>query len=221
MRKAWEREYDIIRASKPYFEKDDNELFRKFSWSQDSKSLEEEFKDTIPTGNHENSFKEWFIKNKKKIIIGTGAAAVIIFLICLVTCSGVKASRNRAVKERENTLLLVQNYLDKGLYDQALDLLNGLIIKNPEDEDANELLAIAAEKKKADERERSNQSTGSYSVNIDTSDISNAMQSSIDSLKDQLASQTAENEKNAKKVLLFYDGYTKIVSVEVNKNKNH
>lgn len=197
-KKTASKKTEQIPAKEKKIMKDDNELFRKFSWSQDSKSLEEEFKDTLPTGNHENSFKEWFIKNKKKIIIGTGVAAVIIFLICLVTCSGVKASRNRAVKERENTLLLVQNYLDKGLYDQALDLLNGLIIKNPEDEDANELLAIAAEKKKADERERSNQSTGSYSVNIDTSDISNAMQSSIDSLKDQLASQTAENEKNAK-----------------------
>lgn len=37
MRKAWEREYDIIRASKPYFEKDDNELF----WEEQQSGPEE------------------------------------------------------------------------------------------------------------------------------------------------------------------------------------
>ena len=51
-------------------------------------------------------------------------------------------------QERQNTLLLARRYLDEGLYDDALSLLNSLMIKDADDGDAQELAAEAAALKK-------------------------------------------------------------------------
>ena len=124
------------------------------------------------------------------------ATVVAVILIILFSARGCASSKARAAaKARENTLALAQDYIDKGLYDQALGLLNELIITNADDADAKTLLEKAAELKKVAEANAGGGNGGSYSVNIDTGDIANAMQSSIDSMRNQLAQA---NEQNAK-----------------------
>ena len=138
------------------------------------------------------------VVNKKTIIkiccvVGALVLLVAIILLSVKGCSSSKINKENAA--RQNTLSLVQNYIDKGLYDQALNLLNDLIIKNPDDKDAEGLLAKTAElKKKADANK--NGGNGNYSVNIDTSQITDAMQSSIDSMQEQIAKQNESNAQN-------------------------
>ena len=54
-------------------------------------------------------------------------------------------------RTRENTLILVRRYIEQGLYDQALSLLNGLMIQDPDDEESNSLMMKAAALKKQHE----------------------------------------------------------------------
>ena len=138
-------------------------------------------------------------KKKKWIKIGVAAAAAILVILLLIFgIRGCTSSRAKATATaRENTLALAQSYIDKGLYDEALGLLNGLVIKDPNDADAQTLLAQAADlKRAADAQNGANGGNGgNYSVNIDTSGLTDGMNQTINSLKDQIAQQ---NEANAK-----------------------
>ncbi len=148
-----------------------------------------------------------------KIIIITGAIviAILLFLVAIL-CVKVFSMSSDSVryendsdstpfvnlstqKGRENALKLAQNYLDGGMYDKAMDILNQLIIQEYSDKEARELLDKALELKKQD----ANQSISSdgLSLSFDTSDLSSAMQSTLDSFKDELARQNAENQRNA------------------------
>lgn len=133
--------------------------------------------------------------------IGIAAAGVIIGIIILIFCirGCVSAQSSTAAKERDNTIQLAQNYIDRGLYDEALGLLNGLLIKNPDDTKAQELMMDAAEKKKKADLANGGTS-GDYSVNIDTSNIADAMQSSLNTMQSQLEKQQEANAKTTQEL---------------------
>lgn len=139
---------------------------------------------------------------KKWTIFGAGIViAALILIFCIRGC--VSAQAASAQKERDNTIALVQNYIDKGLYDEALDLLNRLVIKNPDDVEAQDLLSKAAELKKLADAMRAGGAGGaggSVSVNVDTSNLADAMQASIDSMKEQLSKQQAANAQTTQEL---------------------
>ena len=91
--------------------------------------------------------------------------------------------------------------MDKGQYEPAMDLLNGLLIKNADDEEVQELLDRLIELKAIKDAENSAMANGMsngsvpYDINIDTNGITNAFRDSIDSMSKELS---AANEANAK-----------------------
>lgn len=125
---------------------------------------------------------------KKGVIIAVAAAAAIaVAAVCMI-----KAAPGG--KERANTLSLVKMYMDKGQYDHAMDLLDGLLVKNAQDKDALDLMdkVIAL---KGDGKAPSQAATApDVNVSIDTSDLK-AMRSSLDSMKNELARNSAEAAK--------------------------
>jgi len=75
----------------------------------------------------------------RRVVLGFLALIVLALAIFIpVRCSQVQkqALVNEREKERENTLVLVKKYVEKGEYERAMNLLDDLLIKNPHDEEA-------------------------------------------------------------------------------------
>lgn len=143
------------------------------------------------------SFSSYGLKTKltkkQKIAICSGIAAVVILVIVLCAKGCGAASNN---KVRNNTFSVVRMYLEKGQYDRAMDKLDELLLKNPTDEEALALMDEILAKKTG--TEGANVATSNVTVEVDTQGLTDAMQSSIESMKHELAktNQTAvENQK--------------------------
>ena len=147
-------------------------------------------------------------------------------------------------EERNNTLLLAQSYIDMGLYDDALKLLNGLLISDASDKDAQDMLSVAAKRKQENSslsdsydgsnslsdtdgnrdnsisgRNRRNNSLNDNGYDDDSYDFQsenayNEMQSTIDSLREELARQNAENRKNNEVMASLLDSVSNEKAVE-------
>ena len=157
--------------------------------------------------------KKSLIKNKKFLL-----AALAGFLALILLIFGVRGvaravsgggSRN---SERNNTLALAQKYLDKGQYDKAMDLLNGLLIANPNDSEADKLLDFAIQQKnESDAQNAAAQSVvvqpgdSSYNISIDTDELTAALREQNEKsqqminelLEQQRQSQIAQKEEAA------------------------
>ncbi|MBP3561304.1 MAG: tetratricopeptide repeat protein [Treponema sp.] len=143
------------------------------------------------------SFSSYGLKTKltkkQKIAICSGIAAVVILVIVLCAKGCGAASNN---KVRANTFSVVRMYLEKGQYDRAMDKLDELLLKNPTDEEALALMDEILAKKNGEASGASLNSN--VTVEVDTQGLTDAMQSSIESMKHELAktNQTAvENQK--------------------------
>lgn len=143
------------------------------------------------------SFSSYGLKTKltkkQKIAICSGIAAVVILVIVLCAKGCGAASSN---KVRNNTFSVVRMYLEKGQYDRAMDKLDELLLKNPTDEEALALMDEILSKKNGEASGASLNSN--VTVEVDTQGLTDAMQSSIESMKHELAktNQTAvENQK--------------------------
>ena len=148
---------------------------------------------------------------QKKIGTKVFLAIFIVLMLALGGTGaffGIRAVRlisstnaEKQARERENTLALANRYIDSGLYDKALDLLNALLIKNADDAEAQELLAKAAALMKQTEGFQGGASgqQGSLDINVSTgtNTINEAMQSTIDTLRTELARQSEESKRNA------------------------
>ncbi len=150
---------------------------------------------------------------KKKIALAVAAGLLILLLLFLGVrgiARAVSASGAKGASARQNTLALAQKYLDKGQYDKAMDLLNSLLISNPDDEDADKLLDRAIQlKKESDAAAAQNivvqSGDSSYNINIDTDEITNALreqneksqQMINDLLEQQRQSQDAQRAEAA------------------------
>ena len=158
--------------------------------------------------------KKGVFKNKKIILFS--AAGLLSLLLLVFAGRGIVSAigggkKSAAASARDNTLTLVQKYLDKGQYDKAMDLLNGLLISNPNDAEADELLDKAIQLKKESDERAAAQSVvvqpgdSSYNINIDTDEITNALreqnersqQMINDLLEQQRQTQNAQREEAA------------------------
>jgi len=95
-------------------------------------------------------------KKKLIIIIGSVILALIIagIIIIIQTCkedeeeaavdelNEINTSLSAAEQRRLNTLKLAENYALAGEYDRALNLIDGILIENPDDQDALSLQRI-------------------------------------------------------------------------------
>ncbi|HNY16047.1 MAG TPA: tetratricopeptide repeat protein, partial [Treponemataceae bacterium] len=99
------------------------------------------------------------MNKKQKIGLGVIAGIIIALLLSgggflLYRALSGNAQANDPSRLRLNTLTLVRNYVDKDEFDRALSLLEGLLIQNPEDTEATELMdAVLAAKKAKEARE--------------------------------------------------------------------
>ncbi|MBR5964821.1 MAG: tetratricopeptide repeat protein [Treponema sp.] len=152
---------------------------------------------------------------RKKIIVAV-AAGILLLLLLFFGVRGIaravsSSGSGKGDAARQNTLALAQKYLDKGQYDKAMDLLNSLLISNPDDEEADKLLDEAIRQKKASDDAAAAQNIvvqpgdSSYNINIDTDELTAALreqnersqQMINDLLEQQRQSQNAQKEEAA------------------------
>lgn len=158
---------------------------------------------TVPQEEYEAQQQERKLaqsRQDRQFYIKIGAAAVIILLIILLLIRGCSASgRNNgsmSEKERSNTISLVEKYMDKGQYDSAKELLNKLLIENPDDEKVNELWEKLVAEMESKEKENGQYANGNgglsnYDININTDEFTNA-------LSDVSRQLNEANERNAR-----------------------
>ncbi|MFW5769737.1 MAG: tetratricopeptide repeat protein, partial [Spirochaetota bacterium] len=98
--------------------------------------------------------------NKRIVIIGgivllLGVVAVSLFLLLPARGAGeIVEEVDKTDTVRINTLRLAGEYGDQGEYQRALDLLDNLLVQNPDDEEARELRDSIIEAKNRAEREK-------------------------------------------------------------------
>ena len=148
-------------------------------------------------------------KDKKKLII----IILIIILILLLLGGGAiglvygaKNGNARKARERDNLCTLARTYADRGEYDRALNRLDEYLEKNGDDEGIWDLWNEILDMKKAADAEKNNEAAtivnnyttqpGNFTIDVDTSEISSAMQDSISSMKDALAQTNKQAEDN-------------------------
>ncbi|MDR2182036.1 MAG: hypothetical protein LBN92_05080, partial [Treponema sp.] len=86
---------------------------------------------------------------RKMVIIGGCAVLVLAGALLFFLTRG-----NGGGAKRDNTLLLAREYIDKGEFQRALDLVDGILIENPGDEEARALRDEAVEGKRLAELRR-------------------------------------------------------------------
>lgn len=134
--------------------------------------------------------KKTKLTKKQKIVIAcsvSAVAALIAALLCIRGCGGASSAKNRQIS-------LASFYYDNGEYGRALDTLQELFLKNPDDTEIQELMKkiIAA---KGDDSTQGGAGQ-SVNVNIDT----DGLQSSLDSMKSELERTNAENARQQKQM---------------------
>ena len=82
-------------------------------------------------------------KKKRILIIAAALGIVALAALALFLTTG------GAGRERTNMLTLAREYIERGDYDRALDLLDKLIIRDVQDSEARALRDEALEKKAA------------------------------------------------------------------------
>jgi hypothetical protein len=114
-------------------------------------------------------------KKEKTVAIVAGIIVVALLLVggflLFRSLSGHGAS---ADQKRLNTLTLVRTYVEKEEFDRALGLLENLLIDNPGDKDASDLLDIVLAAKKA------KQALATGTGDIDASDVEAALRTARD-----------------------------------------
>lgn len=125
------------------------------------------------------------LTTKQKVMIGTGFAILILVLLLAVRgCTSGAGSRSKQIS-------LVNFYYENGEYDRALDSLQALFLKNPDDKEIQALMRKIIAAKGED-------SSGNAGPNVNVTVDTDGLQSSIDSMKSELARTNAENAKNQK-----------------------
>ncbi|MBQ0002532.1 MAG: tetratricopeptide repeat protein [Treponema sp.] len=185
---------------------------RTLSREPDTQVTSEEIKAlwSVPQADYEAQKKESEMerrRNNRRYIVRAGIAGLIVLLILFFIIRGCSHSHSSgggmSAKERQNTISVVKKYLDKGQYDSAKDLLNRLLIENPEDEEVNllwEELIKAMEESEKDGNtiivNGGQSSQPNYDININTDEITNAFRETIDSMSKELSAANEQNAKN-------------------------
>ncbi len=74
----------------------------------------------------------------KKIIIIAAAVILILALTAFFFFLHNKQVKQAGITAELNTLKLAQEYMNKGEFDRAMQLLDGLLIKNPDNQRSEE-----------------------------------------------------------------------------------
>ena len=90
---------------------------------------------------------------EKKHIIIIGLVLLALILIGSLGLLALSGSRQKARDARLNSLKLASQYLERQEFDRALQILDKLLIADPEDAEARELLDEILDKKKIAEKE--------------------------------------------------------------------
>ena len=140
------------------------------------------------------SKKQFSKKRKIALACGISAAVIAVILILLLGLRTCKNQSGSSADTRQNTLELVKMYMERGQYDRALDKLDELLIQDRNDADAlsllNEVLTAKGEKTSG--------GNSNIRVEVDTKSLTNAVQSSIESMKSELAANNKTAEENRK-----------------------
>lgn len=115
-------------------------------------------------------------KNKGVVVAVASVIAILLFSLGFLLTRGVRLGGDGAAdsaKARENTLALVQKYIDKGQYDDAMRLLDTLLQADINDKEADELLDKAIALKK--EFEAQNAAPQNANISFDTDEIASAL----------------------------------------------
>ncbi|MFC2604050.1 MAG: hypothetical protein ACFNX0_09150, partial [Treponema sp.] len=144
------------------------------------------------------SKKRFSKKRKIAVACGISAAVIAVILILLLGLRTCKNQSGSSADTRKNTLELVKMYMERGQYDRALDKLDELLIQDRNDADALSLLneVLTAKGEKTDGG--SGGGNSNIKVEVDTKSLTNAVQSSIESMKSELAANNKTAEENRK-----------------------
>ena len=150
------------------------------------------------TTNEEKKEEKKKVTKKQKIIIASVAGGIILLVVLFFCLKGFGNS------QENNTYNLARTYAEKGEYDRAMSLLDSLLLKDGNNQEALDLLdQIIAMKKDAEEKlNENNNQNSNFTIDVDTSNItdgiSSAMQDSLSSMKDALAQSNKQAEENRK-----------------------
>jgi len=124
----------------------------------------------------------------RKIALIAGIVVVVAALVGLgIYFFGGKSGKGLSPEEvrRQNTLTLAKEYLEKGEYQRALDLLDGLLIENVNDEEAKALRDKTIDARRLAEETQKKQSEAKQD------ELVSSLSQLGDSIKDQARSQRA------------------------------
>lgn len=164
---------------------------------------------SVPQADYEAQQKEnemTIRRNDRQFFMKAGVCIAIVLLILILIirgCSNGQKSLSMSAKERQNTISVVKKYMDKGQYDSARDLLNKLLIENPDDEEVNALWEDLIKQIEALEKDSNTvivnggqSSQPNYDISIDTDGITNAFRETIDTMSRELSAANEQNAKN-------------------------
>jgi hypothetical protein len=105
---------------------------------------------------------------------------------------------DEAARRRTNTLKLAQDYFEGGEYQRALDLLDGLLIENADDETARDLRdRIILERRKAEEAAAAERQQSQEDLKDTLSGLGDTIKSGESSARDQARAQELEAQRQA------------------------
>ena len=141
------------------------------------------------------------LTKKQKILIAVIAGAIILILLLLFGIrGGIKAGKANAKKNLYN---LAKTYADRGEYDRALNKLDSYLEKHGDDEDIWNLWNEILEMKKAEqlasvdsEANTNYQPQNNFTIDVDTSDISNAVKDALEQTNRQAEDNRRAAEDN-------------------------
>lgn len=129
-------------------------------------------------------------KQKKIIAAVVGILVIFVAALCIKNCGGSGGDKK--------TISLVNFYYENGEYDRALDTLQALFLKNPDNKEVQALMKkIIAAKGNED---GSGSSGSSVNVTVDTDGLTDAMRSTMEAMKSELAKSNAQNEKQQRQM---------------------
>ena len=150
----------------------------------------------------------------KKIFVFAAAGLLLLLLVFFgakgiasaVSGGGKGGGGESQASQRANTMALARKYLDKGQYGKAMDLLNGLLILNPNDADADSLLDQAIRLKSesdalaASSNPAFQQGDSSYNINIDTDELTAALREQNERSR-QMINELLEQQRQSQKAM--------------------
>ncbi|GAH59282.1 unnamed protein product, partial [marine sediment metagenome] len=140
---------------------------------------------------------------EKKHIIIIGLVLLAIILIGGLGLLAISGSRQKARDARLNSLKLASQYLERQEFDRALEILDKLLIADPEDAEAGELLDEILDKKKIAEKEAKDRELEELrqqqeNLQDSLSELSSSLQEKLPAEKQEIVQKAIPEDTDAK-----------------------